>query len=331
MTTARWAVIRRRAISVPAVILTALLLTVLFVPLAVVLAVVDVVRGQPRLPLVRLLAFAVCWAWLETAGVAASGWLWMTGRAGDLRAHNLLQRWWVSKLMAALRMTCGVTVEVTGLDAMQPSPVILLMRHVSQADALVTTWLVSAAAELDLRVVLKHELLADPCLDIVGNRLANVFVDRGAEDSAPALAAMTRLTATMPPTSGVVIFPEGTLASPARRRRAIERIGQRDPGRAERLSALEHLLPPRTSGARALLEGAEQSGAGVVVGWHTGFDDMESVTGIIAAVGRRRTPITVGLRRVDPPDRLDSPTVEAWLDALWLELDRSVAGELARC
>ena len=329
MSRARWAVLRRRAVSVPAVILAAVLLTVLYLPLALLLGVADLIRGQPRMPLVRLLSFAVCWAWLETAGVTVAGWLWVTGRAGDLHAHNLLQRWWVNGLMTALRGTCGVTVDLRGLDAMHPSPVLLLMRHVSQADALVTTWLVAHAAKLDLRVVLKHELLADPCLDIVGNRLANVFVDRGAEDSAPALAAMTRLTATMTTTTGVVIFPEGTLASPVRRRRALERIAARDPARAERLAGLEHVLPPRTAGVRALLEGAQQAGAGIVVGWHSGFDDMESVAGIIAAVGRKRTPVTVGLRRVDPPDLLDSTSVEAWLDTLWLDLDRSIAASLA--
>ena len=102
-----------------------------------------------------------------------------------------------------------------------------------------------------------------------------------------------------------------------------------DPARAERLAGLEHVLPPRTAGVRALLEGAQQAGAGIVVGWHSGFDDMESVAGIIAAVGRKRTPVTVGLRRVDPPDLLDSTSVEAWLDTLWLDLDRSIAASLA--
>jgi len=41
--------------------------------------------------------------------------------------------------------------------------------------------------------VLKRELLADPCLDIVGNRLPNHFLDRHATDSGPELAALPRV------------------------------------------------------------------------------------------------------------------------------------------
>ena len=116
--------------------------------------------------------------------------------------------------MTALRATCGITVDVDGVDALHPGPVVLLARHASLADSLLAAWVVTEHARLRPRVVLKQELLADPCLDIVGNRLPNCFVDRGAEDAAPALAAIEEMGATMDDRSVSIIFPEGNAGEP---------------------------------------------------------------------------------------------------------------------
>ena len=150
--------------------------------------------------------------------------------------------------MTALRVTCGVTIDVEAAEVLHPAPVVLLVRHASLADSLLTAWVVTEHAGLRPRVVLKRELLADPCLDIVGNRLPNCFVDRNAEDTAPGLAEIERMGATMDADSVSIIFPEGTRANPAKRRRALDRIAERDAERAGRLERLEHVLPPRPAG-----------------------------------------------------------------------------------
>ena len=153
-------------------------------PLAVaLLGLVDLVRLRPRLPLARLFLFGLCWAWLEVLGVAAATGLWLMRRAGDVDAHYSLQAWWADKLMASLRITCGLTPEVSGVDRIRPGPTVLLVRHASLADSLLTAWVITARAGLRPRIVMKRELLVDPCLDIVGNRLPNCFVDRSAADS----------------------------------------------------------------------------------------------------------------------------------------------------
>lgn len=328
MSTRRTEVVRRRLVSVAAVLAVAWVLTPLFPLVALVVVAVDLVRLRFRLPLLRLTTFGICWAWLEVAGIVAAAALWLGGRGRDEAAHYRLQRWWADRLMAALRVTCGVHVDVEGVDALRPGPIVLLVRHASLADSLLTAWVVTEQAQLQPRVVLKRELLADPCLDIVGNRLPNCFLDRQAEDSAPGLAQLRAMGSTMGPDSAAIIFPEGTRANPAKRRRALERIGEADPGRAERLASLTHLLPPRPSGTRALLEGAAEVDAGVVIGWHVGFDGLDTFSGILAALGRPRTPIRMRLRRVAPPPSTDPATVEAWLDELWLDLDRRV-GQLS--
>ena len=57
---------------------------------------------------------------------------------------------------------------------------VALCRHASIADALVVGWVLSARAHLKPRFVLKKELSFDPCLDVVGRRVPNYFVDRRA-------------------------------------------------------------------------------------------------------------------------------------------------------
>jgi 1-acyl-sn-glycerol-3-phosphate acyltransferase len=324
MSARRADVVRRRLASVAAVLAVAWVLTPLFPVVAVAVVLVDLVRLRFRLPLLRLASFGICWAWLEVVGVAAAAALWVGGRARDEAAHYRLQRWWANRLMASLRVTCGVVVDVEGVDALRPGPIVLLVRHASLADSLLTAWVVTEQAQLQPRVVLKRELLADPCLDIVGNRLPNCFLDRQAEDSAPGLAQLRSMGSTMGPDSAAIIFPEGTRANAEKRRRALERIGESDPGRAERLGSLAHLLPPRPSGTQALLEGAAEVDAGVVIGWHVGFDGLDTFAGILAALGRPRTPIRMRLRRVPPPPSTDAAAVAAWLDELWLDLDDRV-------
>lgn len=321
-------VVRRRTGTIGGVALGAVLLTIGFLPLVALAVLVDLVRLRTRLPLARLLTFGWCWCWLELAGVAAAAALWVTGRALDGRAHVRLQRWWAGRMMGALQRTSGVTVDVGGLDALDDPPVVLLVRHASLADSLLTAWVVAEHARLAPRVVLKRELLADPCLDVVGNRLPNCFVDREAPDSAPALEAIRELGSTMDPDSATIIFPEGTRANDRKRRRALDRIRVNDPDRADRLAELAHLLPPRPAGTVALLDGADGVGASVVLGGHVGFDGMDTFAGILDKVGRGPVRVRVEFVRADPPPPkghpVDPAAVARWLDDRWLELDARV-------
>jgi 1-acyl-sn-glycerol-3-phosphate acyltransferase len=312
--------LRRRLLSIPGLVVAALGLTLtlpLWVPLS---AVADLVRLRRRLPTTRLLAFALAWAWLETAGVAVAVGLWVVGRGHDRPAHYRLQRWWAARLMHALRVTTGIAVEVEGVDALSPGNAVVLCRHASLADSLVSAWVITSLAGRRPRYVLKRELLADPCLDVVGNRLPNHFLDRDAADSSVELAALRELAAGIGPDDVGVIFPEGTRATLAKRERALTRIAERDPVRAERLAGLGHLLPPRPAGSLAMLEGAPR--ADVVIAWHVGFDGLDTFGGILRHLARTPRPARFVARRVQ---RADVGTdLAAWLDVQWLAADRAV-------
>ena len=315
---------RRRLFTVPAVGVGAIGLTVT-APLWLGLSVIyDLARRPHRLRLTRLFAFAFLWCWLEVLGVLASGWLWATRRAERPEPHYAVQRWWAARLVAALRVTCNLHIEVDGLDVLSPGPIVLCSRHASIPDSLLPAWLLGQVG-MRPRYVLKRDLLLDPCLDIVGRRVPNHFVDRDAQDSGPELLALERLAHGMGSRDAAVIFPEGTVTSPRRRERAMAKLAERSPARADRLRPLRHLLPPRPRGTIALLRGAPDTD--VVLMTHVGLDGFDRLAGALTRIPLE-TPVRVFLRRVPRAEVPGPDDLPAWLDDRWLELDAWVDAEL---
>jgi 1-acyl-sn-glycerol-3-phosphate acyltransferase len=317
---------QRRAVTVPAVFATAVLLSVavpLWLPIA---TVVDLARLRRRLPLVRLLAFAVCWAWIESVSITATFALWLSGQAGRRRVHSRLQAWWARTVLSALDATCGLRIEVEGLDAFDGGAAILLVRHASLADSLVSAYVTTNLCHLAPRYVLKRELLIDPCLDIVGNRIPNHFLDRAAPDAGPELAALTELTRGLGPSQIAVIFPEGTRANDRKRTQILTAVAARDPERAERLATLRHLLPPRAGGAAALLDGAAH--ADVVLAWHIGFEGLDTFGGVLRALRTGLRPVRFVARRVAGRDVPRGADFGGWLDEQWVRMDAEVDAAL---
>lgn len=312
----------RRPLTVTGVVLVAVLLLAA-VPVWLVLAtLLDIARGKWRLPTLRLLAFALCWSWLETAGVLVAGVFWVTGQSRNLGAHYALQRWWASKMIVALRVTCGVRVEVRGVDALPSTPLVALGRHASLADSLVSAWLWGTLARRTPRYVLKKELAMDPCLDIVGQRLPNYFVDRSAVNTRRELDGITGMVRGLSTRDVAVIFPEGTRANPRKREQLVAKIARKDASRGQRMSALRHVLPPKPAGARALVEGAPD--ADVVIMWHVGFDGLDTFGGILSRLARKGPAALVVLEHHPRETVPGGDAFIAWLDDRWIEMDDKV-------
>ena len=314
--------LRRRVVSIPTLAAGTVALSVsipLWVP---VVLLVDAVRLKFRFPLARLLAFGVCWGWIELAGIALSAWLWVTGRADDHAANYRLMGWWSGTLMKALGATVGVDPEIEGLDAVGVGNAVVLSRHASLADSLLSGWVFSSVAGIGPRYVLKRELLFDPCLDVVGLRVPNHFLDRQADDSSIELRALRELGATVGDGSVAVIFPEGTRSNPHKRARILDKIAARDPERAIRLSGLRRLLPPRAAGSSALLAGAPE--ADVLLAWHTGFDGLDTFGGIVDKLSKPLQPVRFVMERSPRSEIPEGVPFADWLDERWLEMDRVV-------
>jgi len=318
---------KRRLISMHGLVLGAVILTVAIPVWLPLVLVIDACRLKWRFPLARLLSFAVCWVWLETSGVICSALLWITGQSKNLPKHYALQRWWADQLLRALKATCGFSVEVENIDALQPGPVLLFARHASLADSLVSAYVVTTLAQMNPRYVLKRELLADPCLDVVGQRLPNHFLDRQANDSTPELLALEELVTGIDESTVGIIFPEGTRANKKKRDRALEKIAVVDAERAQRLQGMKYLLPPRPAGAAAMLRGCPS--ADVVFAWHVGFEGLDTFGGILRGISSRMPPIRFHLRRVERlavpiTSQVDTNEMTKWLDSEWMRMDHEV-------
>ncbi len=123
-------------------------------------------------------------------------------------------RGWAGLVLGALRLICGIRVEVTGLQHVPSGPTIIAAKHQSAFDTVV--WLALLPPGRDPAYVLKQELANIPLWGRLAARCGHIAVDRAA--GAAALRGMVRaaqgaIAAGRP----VVIFPEGTRTAPGER------------------------------------------------------------------------------------------------------------------
>jgi len=249
----------RRLVTIPAVLLMAPL-SVLTAPFWIPgLALVDLVRRR-RGAALRCGALATWYLQCEALGLVASFGLWLirgADPAAYLHRNRRLQQIWAMALYRGALRIFAIEVEVEGQEAVRETPFLLFARHASLADTLLPTVLAAIPFDTHLRHVLKRQLLWDPCLDVVGHRLPNIFVRRSAFDSRPEIEAVGALADDLGPGEGVLIYPEGTRFTPPKRERT--RVRLREQQRAAllaRAESLERVLLPRPGGALALIEHA---------------------------------------------------------------------------
>lgn len=280
-------------------------------------AIVDGVTDR-RLPRVRAVAFFALYLGCELAGITAAVWIWLWRRKAPPAAwrdsNASLQRRWTSALMGGALWTFGMRVSVEGADVAARGPFLLFVRHSSTADTVLAAALVANPHRVLLRYVLKRELLWDPCLDIVGQRLPNAFVHRGGKNRGAEVAAVVALTDDLGPTDGVLIYPEGTRFSLSKLVRAREMLAEH-PELAELAAGFRHVLPPRLGGSLALLE----RGLDVVFLDHSGFEGSASFGAFWRGNLIGKT-IAVRLRRV-PVAEIPKRGRDLWLFQQWRETD----------
>ena len=304
-------------------VLIVVLLTCL-VPLWVPLtAVYDLARGKRRLPTMRLLAFGLLWAWNELAGVTALFGIWLIGRRRNRAAHYAVQAWWCRNIIVALRITVGLRVEVIGAEHAARGPYVVLARHASLADSIISCFVVNNTMGLNPRYVLKSDLQNVPCLDILGHRTPNCFVNRGTGNVQAELEALTSMMEGLAEGDAAVIFPEGSRANPAKQERELGRLAERHPERHSRLSGLRRLLPPKPAGAGALLAAAPH--ADVVTVWHEGLDGLDTFPGMLEALSERSVRAHVVVTFHPRSEVPSGPAFEEWIDRRWVEMDDAVA------
>lgn len=292
-----------------------------------VLALVDAVRGRWRFPLVRFAGFGFFWCLLEMIGIWWALLLWCTGQGHNVRLHYKLQTWWTKSLIQALGFTVGLSITVEGAENLGDGPYVALCRHASLADSIMSAWVVATHAHLQPRYVLKKELKVDPCLDILGHRLPNYFIDRQSSDVSAELMGIEQMANGLGAKDCAVIFPEGSRASGKKRARALERLRERSPERATRLEGLQYLIAPKPAGASALLNAVPN--ANVVTMWHSGFDGLDTFKGVLKHLGSQKARVHVKVQRHERSTVSSGEQFVEWLDAQWVHMDQAVARQLA--
>ena len=242
----------RRFATIPALVLVWALMCI-GLPIWLPLALVVGLTRRRSFVLTRLGLLVLFYCTMELLGLVALTGAFLVGRAGDTALHYRIQVWWAGSLFRAVVLLLGLDFRVEGSQHVSEGPFLLLMRHASLADTLIPAALVCAPHGIHLRYVLKKELLVDPALDIAGNRLPNVFVDRGG-DTASELGPIRDLVTAMPESEGVLIYPEGTRYSEAKRIKFTQSVSQQGGTIGEIAAGYQRVLPPRTAGTLEILD-----------------------------------------------------------------------------
>jgi 1-acyl-sn-glycerol-3-phosphate acyltransferase len=310
----------RRTLSISLYSILCLLFVVLLPVFLLLAFLVDLVRGKQWV-LCRCVLFFTFYFCCEMAGIITSLFLWlghfiMRDAEKFLSWNFALQRWWANALAQGCRKIFGLRLKVEGMNELTRGPVIVFARHVSVADSLLPAFFIANPNGIRLRYVLKKQLLWDPCLDIVGNRLPNCFVRRDAGEAAVVNRLMTNLSAR----DGVIIFPEGTRFTKAKRATILARLQEKGEIKLyEKASALKRTLPPRLGGALNLLE--RNQNADVIFCAHAGFDSVLDLRDFLNASLVNRT-VYINFRRVsfaDIPKTREAQT--DWLLDNWKKID----------
>jgi len=203
----------------------------------------------------RALLFLLCFVMCETAGVLIAAAIWVRYRGDERKfseANYKLQFAWSAALMNFARGIFDLNFHVHNEEALQGPAVLMLPRHASIADTILPMTYYAIPQRTPLRYILKKELQWDPCLEIVGNRLPNYFVDRVGHNSDEEVASVVALLESTPPEEGLLLYPEGTRFSDLKHKQLAAKA-EPNSELANQLTRWPKLLPPRLGGCLGLL------------------------------------------------------------------------------
>ncbi len=328
----------RRLVLAPLVIVLAVGFVVLS-PLLALLALVSGLLARSRaghMRSLRLVGFALVWLVAETVVLIMLAGLWVvSGFGGRLRTepyqsrHYGVMRWFLDTMYRGAGRTYGLRVEVdepelTGdeLAARLARPVIVLSRHAGPGDSFLLVHQLLSVYRRRPRVVMKATLQLDPSVDIVGNRLPNVWVRSRQTGERIFTEQIERLARGLDCDGALVIFPEGGNWTPHRWRRGIRRLEHLGrPDLAGRAREMPNLLPPRPGGTIAAISACPD--ADVIFVAHAGLDtivtlgDVWSKFPINQVIRARwwRVPFDQVPREAGHEDQVQ------WLYAWWERID----------
>jgi 1-acyl-sn-glycerol-3-phosphate acyltransferase len=316
----------RRLRGIAVTVAAFVLVTILFPLLLLCALATDAVlwlRTRKHWMAIRLLAMLWWFLLGELYGLIGLFTIWALSGGRDserrrARVYAVKRRWLISHL-GGIRTLFGLKFDIDGLELVAPGPVVVMIRHASIIDNALPDAIVGRAHNMGFRFVIKRELQMLPTIDIGGRWVPTLFVRRGTGDPAAELERMRALTVNLSTHDALLIYPEGTRATPEKLARAKEVIAERQPELSERAQRLNNLLPPRLGGPVTLLDAARD--ADVVIFGHVGLDGFQFISDIWAG-GLVGTTVRLKFWRFPAADvPTDRDELIAWLYDRWQELD----------
>ena len=287
----------RRLLTTPLWYVFAIVLPALMPIVIPLLAIYDLVTRN-NLSASRTYVFFTYFFVVEAIGLAVALWLWVRHKAGmdddDFKmANRKLQRWWARGMFWGSLRIFSAEVDIEGLECLEDeTPAVVMSRHASTLDTMLP---IAVVRQLKCyRYVIKSELLTDPTLDYCAQRFPNVFVDRGSDDPEFEIEKVLALGNDLGDNEAVVMYPEGTRFSEAKRERLLEKF-QDDEEMLRISTELENTLPPLREGGVKLLESTPD--ADVVFIAHRGVDDAAAMSDLITG-GLTKAHVEIKMWRV---------------------------------
>lgn len=324
----------RRPVTVTVWLLASIAVLALSPLLLALAALASALTGRPQVLIFTRLA--IVYFALELAVLIACGGLWLAAGGGLLMQTPLLQRLHLALLRQfvhtfKLRWIALLGIGVADEEASEASraleingPLLFFSRHAGPGDTILLIDRLLTRYRRAPSVVFKERIALDPSVDLIAHRLPHAMLDP--RDREASEARIEEVAAGLGERGVLLLFPEGGNFTTERRRRAVRKLRRagrrREAARADRM---DHVLPPRPSGALAALRGNPE--AGVVFGVHSGLG--------LAAFPReiwRQTPLERTFRSVmwlvPAAERPTDPEEQvAWLYDWWKRLDEWVEAQ----
>lgn len=334
----------RRLVLAPVMVVVAVAVAVLFPLLTLLMFLLSLagLKWPRRMRGLRVLCFAVTWLAADAAALFMSLGLWLaSGFGGWLSTepyqnrHYEIMHWFLEVVYRAAVRLFGLRVEVTGPecdpgeDAAGPArPVIVLSRHAGPGDSLLLVRYLLTVCQRRPRIVMTAALQLDPAVDVVANRVPNVFVRRRRTGNGQFVEQIERLARGLEGNGALVIFPEGANWTPGRWQRRIRRMehtGHAD--LAARARTMPHLLPPRPGGALSAIAACPD--ADVIFVAHSGLDLLVSVGDVWRSLPLDHV-VHASWWRVpawDVPRQEDRETQVRWLYDWWQRIETWISDQ----
>lgn len=316
----------RRCVTLPSITII-WFVALVTLPLSAAIALAsDFVRDPMKMPWTRVAVAFSNFLSLHVFSLMVTTVVWLgnllvpvwRGEA-NIEANSWLQRTWGKYQLNAVIKVFGMKTQIEGRESLEGGgPLIYLVRHVSLLDTIIPITYAPPRSRV-FRYVLKAELLNDPLLDIVGQRLRNHFVRRGSEDPEAEIRAVVDLSRGMQAHEGYVMYPEGTRFSEKRRAKILKSLERRAPEQLAYAQGLKATLPPTQRGAVALLEAVHD--LDVVIVSHRGLEGAARIPSFLAGELVGKT-LAVRFERFAAADIPRDPEgIRSWLQERWLDVD----------